>query len=119
VDYNELKKQLAAVIEKRQADRRIHVRVRMRVILKLKGTDAEGKSFELKTNTENVSAGGFLCACSATLLKGTPVEVFLMGDHERFVGKARVVRRDSPRTPWQHYAFQFTEMTSDWILQPN
>jgi response regulator RpfG family c-di-GMP phosphodiesterase len=117
VDYNELKKQLAAEIEKRQADRRMHVRVRIRVILKLRGTDAEGKAFNVTTHTENISAGGFLCPCAATLLKGEVVEVFLSGEHERFAGKARVVRRDSPGAPWQNYAFAFTEVTSEWILQ--
>ncbi len=118
VDYKDLKLRLASEIRVKQAERRAHVRVRMRVILKLRGTDAQGKNFDVLTATENVSAGGFLCNCLASLSKDSIVEVFLTGAQERHVGRARVVRIESPGTPWQRCGFQFVETTSEWILRP-
>lgn len=118
VDFAALRDRLTAEIGGKQADRRAHVRVRMRVILKLRGKDPNGGSFEIGTATENVSAGGFLCACSASLTKGTVVDVFLAGDPDRFAGRARVVRQEAPGAPWQRYGFEFTERATEWVLQP-
>lgn len=118
VDFAALREKLAAEIGGKQADRRAHVRVRMRVILKLRGKDSNGAPFEIGTATENVSAGGFLCACSAALMKGTVVDVYLVGEPDRFAGKARVVRQEAPGAPWQRYGFEFLERTSEWVLQP-
>jgi hypothetical protein len=65
-----------------------------------------------------VSASGFLCPLSLTLSTDSSVQVFLTGaGHDRFVGRARIVRREAPDTPWQRYAFQFVERTAEWILQ--
>jgi hypothetical protein len=90
----------------------------MRVLLKLRGADADGKHFEEATTTENVSAGGFLAICTASLVKGSPIEVFLAsGGQERYAGRAQAVRKESPGSPWQRYGFQFLETTSDWVLQ--
>ncbi|MGA8869651.1 MAG: response regulator, partial [Candidatus Acidiferrales bacterium] len=55
VDYKELKKKIADALQTNQPERRAHVRVKMRVVLKLRGVDSAGKSFELPTVTENVS----------------------------------------------------------------
>jgi DNA-binding response OmpR family regulator len=118
VDFAALRTALEAEIKGRQPERRAHVRVRMRIILKLRGTDGNGKQFEESVTTENVSASGFLCNCAASLTKGAPVEVFLAGEQDRYVGRAAVVRRESPGAPWQRYGFQFAETTSDWVLQP-
>jgi two-component system cell cycle response regulator DivK len=116
VDYNQLRLRLAAELGTKQSERRAHVRVRMRIILKLKGTDSKGNKLEISTATENASAGGFLCNCSTPLSGGSILEVFLTGTADRHVGRARVVRVESPETPWQRCAFQFTETTSEWIL---
>jgi hypothetical protein len=89
----------------------------MRIVLRLRGTDANGNHFEEMTTTENASAGGFLCPCSALLVKDTPVEVFIGGEHERFAGRARVVRREAPHAPWQKYGLAFVEKTLEWPLQ--
>lgn len=120
VDFAALKAALAAAISETQPERRAHVRVRMRVIIKLRGTDSNGRQFEESTTTENVSAGGFLCNCTAPLIKGTPVEVFLCADGvDCHAGRAKVVRRESPGSPWQRYGFQFEQVTSNWVLQPS
>jgi hypothetical protein len=64
-----------------------------------------------------VSAEGFLCNCAHSLVKDAIVEVFLAGATERYVGRARVVRQESPGAPWQRYGFQFQEKTLEWVLQ--
>lgn len=119
VDFAALKTALDAEFQKKRPERRIHPRVRMRVVLKLRGTDASGRQFEESTATEDVSANGFLCQCTASLIKGTRVEVLLPGAQERHAGVAQVVRRESPGAPWQRYGFEFIDRTSEWVFQPN
>ena len=67
IDFAELKRKLAVELKGKSPERRGSVRVRMRVTLKLRGTDADGKPFEELTATENVSADGFLCNCAQSL----------------------------------------------------
>lgn len=118
VDFKELKRRLATELQNRRPERRAHLRVRMRIILKLRGTDSTGKQFEELTATENVSAGGFLCNCTQSLVKDAIVEVFLSGREDQYVGRARAVRRESAGAPWQRYGFQFEEKPNmAWILQ--
>jgi CheY-like chemotaxis protein len=118
VDFAALKVAIAQELKGKIPERRAHKRVQMRVILSLRGSDPGGKEFSETATTENISAGGFLCNCSTTLVKGTLVQVFLKsGGHERCAGRARVVRKDSAGSPWQRYGLQFIETTSDWVLQ--
>jgi DNA-binding response OmpR family regulator len=118
VDFAALKAALTEELKGKQAERRAHKRVQMRVILKLRGTDVNGKEFDESTTTDNVSAGGFLCNSAATLVKGAQVNVFLKsGGTERHAGRAHVVRKESTGTLWNRYGFQFDETTSDWVLQ--
>ncbi len=118
IDFVKLKSRLAAELQIRPSERRKHVRVRMKLILKLKGADESKRSFEQLTTTENVSAGGFLCTLALALSPDSSFDVLLSGaSHDRYVGRARVVRREAPDTPWQRYAFQFVERTPEWILQ--
>ena len=116
VDFRALKEALAAEIEATRPERRVHLRVRMRLQLKLRGTDSAGKSFEELTTTENVSAGGFLCVCLAPLAKDAAVEVFLAGGGLRYVGRARTVHQDVSG-PRPRYGFQFLEKNSEWVLE--
>ena len=118
LDFDQLKRTLTAQIESNRSEHRVHVRVRMRLALKLRGTDASGRKFEEMTTTENVSAAGFLCNCMSALVKGAIVEVTLSsGGSERYVGRAQVVRKESSGTPWHRYGFQFEEKTLDWPFQ--
>ncbi len=118
IDFAKLKSRLAAELGNQTSERRKHVRVRMKIVLKLKGTDESQRSFEQLTTTENVSAGGFLCSLPLALTPASSCEVFLSSSgHDCHVGRARMVRREAPNTPWQRYAFQFTERTAEWILQ--
>lgn len=117
VDFRKLKQRLAIELQAARPERRSAVRVQMHVSLKLRGTDAHGERFEDVGETENVSTRGFLCNCARTLLKGEVVEVFLAGKTERYVGRARVVRKESPGAPWQRYGFEFEGSVSEWVLQ--
>ena len=117
VDFATLKATLAAELEAKQPERRGHKRVQMRIAVKLRGTDSEGKPFEEITTTDNVSARGFLAVCTASLVKGAGVEVFLPGTmQERYAGRAQAVRKESTGSPWQRYGFEFLETTTDWVL---
>jgi CheY-like chemotaxis protein len=117
IDFGALKNAIDAVFQKKQPERRREPRVRMRIVMKLRGIDGNGKQFEELTATEDASASGFLCGCSAYLTRGTKVEVWLAGDRERRAGTAEVVRRESPNTPWQRYGFHLFDRTSEWIFQ--
>ncbi|HSS96853.1 MAG TPA: response regulator [Terriglobales bacterium] len=117
VEIEEIKNRLNYELEGQRPQRRAHVRIRMRTILKLSGTDANGKRFDELTATENVSVGGFLCNSTTTLEEGAVVEVYLVSDSERRVGKARVARKEKFVGPWQRYGFQFEEKTTEWVVQ--
>jgi DNA-binding response OmpR family regulator len=116
VEFLELARRLSEEVHARQPDTRAHARIHMRVPLKLRGMSLEGKEFEVLTATENVSASGFLCTCSASLAKGAEVKVYLAGQTERFAGKVVVVRREAPGAPWQRYGFTFKERTAEWVF---
>src|SRR5581483_5193730 len=109
IDFVKLKGSLADELRDRPHERRVHTRVKMSIVLKLKGTDARSHSFEQLTTTENVSAGGFLCPLPVDLDPSSTFQAFLSGaGHDQYVGSVRVVRREAEGTPWQRYAFQFT-----------
>jgi DNA-binding response OmpR family regulator len=118
LDFDQLKRMLTAQIESNRPEHRVHVRVRMRLALKLRGTHASGRKFEEMTTTENVSAAGFLCNCMSAVVKGAIVEVSLSSvGGERYVGRAQVVRKESSGAPWHRYGFEFREKTLDWPFQ--
>lgn len=120
IDFELLKTALANELRNKVPERRKHKRVQMRVAIKLRGTDISGRTFEEETATENLSARGFLAICTASLVKGGSVGVYVMsGNQQRFAGRAKAVRKESSGSPWQRYGFQFLETTSDWVLQDN
>jgi DNA-binding response OmpR family regulator len=117
VDFGALRGGLANVLHAAQPERRSEVRVRLRVILKLRGTDIDGKLFEEMSATENVSHAGFLCGCTAALKTDSIVEVYLTGGQTRYVGKARVIWSDGCNTAYPRYGFRFVDKQGGWILQ--
>jgi DNA-binding response OmpR family regulator len=121
IDFKRLQSRLNQELEKQHPERRRSARVKMKMPIRLRGIDVRGDLLDEATSTDNVSLDGFLCECSAPLAKNSVVEVFLIGTGEklRYVGRARVVRREAPDTPWQRYAFEFQEKTLEWVLQPN
>jgi len=118
VDFDLLRAKLASELQQERPERRSHVRVPLRAIVTLKGTNTGGAASAEMTMTENLSAGGFICICQLTLPIDAVVEVHLGIELDRFVGRARVARKESPRTPWQRYAFQFLESTREWVMNP-
>ena len=117
IDFLKLKERLASELRDSRPERRTEVRVRMRVPLKLRGSDADGNVFEELAETENVSASGFMCNCVRLLTKDSLVDVFVAGEKEHRVGRARVVRKESPGAAWQRYGMHFDELPKDWVLQ--
>jgi CheY-like chemotaxis protein len=117
VDMDALQKKLASLIVPRQEAVQSKPRVRLRVMLKLRGVDSTDTEFEIITATENVSASGFLCGCSALVGLNSIVEVSTAIDRTPFIGKARVTKVDWPGTVAQRCDFEFLEKPRDWILQ--
>jgi|ERR1700686_5267115 DNA-binding response OmpR family regulator len=118
IDFEQLRSRLGSELEKTPTERRAHVRVLLKLAVKLKGMDAAGRLFEQLTTTDNISAGGFLCSLSLDVQEGTVLQVFLsVAGRDRYVGRVRTIRREAPNTPWQRYGCQFTERSAEWILQ--
>jgi DNA-binding response OmpR family regulator len=116
IDFSLLTRRLALELGTQRRERRGQTRVRMKVRLRLRGTDAAGKPFEELTATENVSAGGFRCGCTASLATGAIIEVFLVGESQWYVGRARVVRRET-NSDLQRYSFHLQEKKGEWVVR--
>ncbi len=117
LDFGRLKASLKALPTIERKDRRGEVRVRLKVVLKLLGKEANGKEFELLTYTDDVSVSGFSCRCPISLKEDTVIQVFQPGGAgERLVGDARLIHTEWAGLPWQACGFVFTKKQSVWIL---
>jgi DNA-binding response OmpR family regulator len=117
VYFEALRDGLASVLQAAQPERRSEVRIHLRVMLNLRGTDIHGKPFEETCATENVSRRAFLCGCKALLKKDSEVAVSLVSGGKKFIGMARVVRGEGCDTHYPRYAFRFVQKDVNWILQ--
>lgn len=117
VNIEALQKKLASLVVLSHKETQAKPRVRLRVMLRLRGIDSTDTDFEIVTATENIGATGFLCGCSALLGLNSIVEVFLATDVAPFAGKARVTQVNWPGTVGQRCDFEFLEKPIDWILQ--
>lgn len=117
VDFDALRASLARVLLSARPERRSEIRVHLRVKLKLRGFDVNGRSFEEESFAENVSRSSFLCGCTAALKIGSTIEVDVISAGTKFAGTVRVIRSEACDTPYPRYAFRFLEKSSDWILQ--
>lgn len=116
IDFDQLRARIAEVVKERPSDRRAEVRVRLQVMVKLRGIERHGNVFEELAITDDVSPSGFRCACSAVLDAKSVVEVYLTGGGvKRRVGRAQVVHALWPGTPAQQYGFQFLQKPYEWI----
>ena len=72
IDFEALRTCLTQLTKVRRFIPRSEVRVRLRVPLKLRGTDNHGNKIEQDTTTENVSLSGFLCTCTDRICLSIP-----------------------------------------------
>jgi CheY-like chemotaxis protein len=111
----ELKTFLARLLKNKPKERRTEDRTLLRLVLKLRGVDSSGTTFETVSATEDLSAYGFICSCTAPLDDNALVEVFLKSPGEQWVGRARVARREWTDRYWKRYAFRFVEEPRVWL----
>lgn len=91
VNVEALQKKLTDLISRSHDAPQPDPRVRLRVMLKLRGIDSAETPFEVLTPTENVGAAGFYCGCPVKLNADTIVEVVFSAH-----GNSTVQRRGSP-----------------------
>jgi CheY-like chemotaxis protein len=111
----ELKTFLARLLKTKPKERRTEDRASLRLVVKLRGKDSGGNTFETVSTTEDLSAYGFVCSCTAPLDDNALVEVFLRSPVEQWVGRARVVRREWTDRYWKRYAFRFADQPRVWL----
>jgi DNA-binding response OmpR family regulator len=116
IDFEALKARLIT-LHRRAMVPRSELRIRLKVPLKLRGTDGNGIDFETATTTDNVSLNGFYGTVPAQILEGGMVEVYLAHDGKQLAGRARCVRKDAREGEPSFYAFRFVERTGNWILR--
>jgi hypothetical protein len=116
IDFEALRTCLSQIGKNRKFIPRSEVRVRLRVALKLRGTDSHGNKTDVEATTEDVSLSGFRCTCGAELSVGSILEVYLAsGTH--YVGKAEIVHSDTRTASLRRYGVRFIETTQAWVLQ--
>jgi CheY-like chemotaxis protein len=116
IDFDALRSCLSQLTKARRFVPRSEVRVRLRVSLMLRRTDAHGNKVDLETITENVSLSGFLCTSTAEMEVGSIVDVYLATSGPHHVGKAKLVHSDTKAMPLRRYGFLFLEKTGAWVL---
>lgn len=117
IDFDALRERLKQIAKTPQHVPRSEVRVRLRVVLKLQGTDCHGKKFEEAATTENVSLNGFLCSCTTELQNDSIVDVYLPASGDSYVGKAIIIHSSLKGAPLRQYGCRFFEKKGPWVLQ--
>lgn len=117
IDFNALRACLDRVVQPRSHVARKEVRLQLRVALKLRGTDRNGRKFEEATTTDDVSLSGFLCPCAAELATDSLIDVYLAARGTNYVGRAKIVSANSKDGLARHYDCRFVEKTGPWVLQ--
>ena len=117
IDFVALRTCLRQTARSQRTPSRAEVRVRLRIPLKLAGTDSRGEQFSEVVTTENVSLSGFLCGSTAELSIDSMVDVSLVSRGDSYVGKAKIVHVDAKSAPLRRYGCRFMEKTGPWVLQ--
>ena len=117
IDFEALRACLQQIAKKSRYVPRAEVRVRLSVGLKLRGINNPGRTVEEVATTENVSLSGFLCTCRAEWSNGSVVDVYLMSGQEEYVGKAKLIHRDTKVGSLHRCGWQFIEKSGPWVLQ--
>jgi DNA-binding response OmpR family regulator len=117
IDFDALRAGINQIAKKRPYIPRSEVRVRLHVVLKLRGNHRQGGKFEEIATTENVSLSGFLCSCAAELAVNSIVGVYMTSSGEDYVGQAKILHSDSNGAPLHHYGCMFLSKNGPWVLQ--
>lgn len=117
IDFDALRVCLRQVAKNRVDTPRSEVRVRLRVSLKLRGTNDQGNQIEEPASTENVSMSGFMCVCAASFPVNSSLAIYLNNPDEQYVGKASIVHSDAHGPKLRRYGCMFTEKAGPWVLQ--
>jgi len=117
IDFDALRSCIRQNARSRPHIPRSEVRVQLRVPLKLRWTDKEGKKFEEAATTEDVSLSGFLCQCAAELANESVVDVYLTSQGEDLVGKAKIVHSRPGPASKRYFGCRFIEKSGRWVLQ--
>jgi CheY-like chemotaxis protein len=117
IDFKTLKRELEMTFKATPEMRDEGSDLTLKVALKIKGRDADGEQFVDSTETESVSANGFLCVSPRKLEEGSALQVFLAGRNERYAGIATIVEREPAGLAEHRYRFKFDGETENWILQ--
>jgi hypothetical protein len=115
VDFTALRVRLAEFLQTRRRERRSESRAKLRVPLKLIGTDAHGKQFAVLTMSENIGPSSFLCATNVEMEVDSTVEVHILSGGQP-AGRARIVRSDCRDSQYPRYACRFIEKAENWVL---
>lgn len=117
VDFVRLRERIAELTKEDSCDRRVELRIKMRVGIELRGLDRNGKAFHEVTETSDVSASGFRCACGPLLALNSVVEVFIRsGDAMRRIGRAEVVHQLWRGRQVPQYGFRFLQRPGEWLV---
>ena len=116
IDFEALRQSLENVMGAARPERRSEVRVRLRVMVTLRGVNEEGNPFEETSATENVSCKGFMCCCTAKPALRSVCTLSLTSKDTRFSGKASAIWRETGEGPYLRHGFCFTEKFGEWIL---
>ena len=117
IDFDLLERRLQATVSKPGEALRKERRIRLRLGIKLQGTDSTGKTFEILTSTENVSRHGFACGVNVSLKQNAVVQVFLWepdGPPVCRTGRAGLARKLEIAAP--RCGFRFLEEPREWIF---
>jgi len=117
IDFEALRACLQQIARNGRHIPRAEVRVRLRIVLKLRGANSQGKKFEEIVTTDNVSLSGFLCGCTADLPVDSILDVYLTSAGDDCVGKAKIVHSSVKGPLLRHYGCRFIEKTGPWVLQ--
>src|SRR6201998_670812 len=117
IDFAALRECLSRLAIRKNHTPRNEVRVRLRVPLKLRGTDKNGAKFEEDTATESVSLNGFLVTSAMEISLHSVLDVSMTGSGNAYVGRASVIEADFKLAPLRRYGCSFIEKTGPWVLQ--
>ncbi len=117
IDFKKLNRTLEFALNASPVARSGETELPMRVILRLIGKDSGGEPFTDRTETESVSANGFLCLSARMLEEGSTLQVFLSGRTDTLAGIARIVERVPAGLSRHRYRFTFDGDKKTWILQ--